>query len=655
MNRMRRARRATPLLGALALFGALVAFGCTRRPAVMPRAPVLSLRPGPSGTAQLRDSLAAAADDWFRWVWPWQRRSAAHRMPLTLDQKLHPVLRRWLVDSVNTRQDLLVTFVDTIPMPSLAGMDSLARRTGIDLLRLRRNRAFRRDTLGYGALFGIEPLERFWITQTLLLRVPMQHLAAMASRPEVIYVRPRFAGEKPPTAGPNDVPGDDAAVARDQLGLGTYELLSLVPLVQFSPRPPLVRIALIDTGLRRNHEAFANPLGEIRCGDCITGGVDCHTEPGITANQDASPDGHGTSTADLLSGRFDDRHAGLAQMKLDSYRVYAERPSGPEVDPVATKRAFEAAIADGSGGPDVADRVILAEVATSEESWSDLAREADHAYDLGHQVLAAIGNTSDVPRVGAPANARKVIGVGGYLISTGRTFAGEALGPTRPDLRIKPDLQAPTNLEAAGNLSPDDFQTYTGTSGAVPSAGAMAALSAGLWRNFGKVLEPGLLNVLMILAGQKSYPFDNTPVSLTSADHPHGVGHIVGAAPFGTGGGSVFLLENETREIPLDWAHDPPTRIDAAIWWADSLADAPGELIHMHSRVEIAIVRSSDGAVLATSNHPTSVFQRCSAPGSDPGEWKLRITTHEMREQRTPEGSLVHGQKIYWAVQLVGP
>jgi len=205
----------------------------------------------------------------------------------------------------------------------------------------------------------------------------------------------------------------------------------------------------------------------------------------------------------------------------------------------------------------------------------------------------------------------------------------------------------------------DAFSFLAELDGEPVGAGGMnvhagVALMAGAWASFGLDLEPGQLNALLVLGGQKTFPFDNVPVTTTSADHPHGAGHLRMPDLDGLGSGGVFLMQGETRELIVGRSREPISRINVALWWADSLADQSGGIVHMHSRVDVAIIDPA-GVVQSSSTEAKSVFQRCSATNITPGAWRMRITAHEMREQPLPGGGTVLGQKIYWANGLSGP
>ena len=84
---------------------------------------------------------------------------------------LHPLLRDWLATRRPTESArLIVTF-----QPGTAPSDA-------DL-------AARNDA---------RVLERFWISNSALVELPIGAIAALAARPDVAYVQPEEGGERPP-------------------------------------------------------------------------------------------------------------------------------------------------------------------------------------------------------------------------------------------------------------------------------------------------------------------------------------------------------------------------------------------------------------------------------------------------------------------------
>ncbi|HKE99432.1 MAG TPA: S8 family serine peptidase [Actinomycetes bacterium] len=111
--------------------------------------------------------------------------------------------------------------------------------------------------------------------------------------------------------------------------------------------------------------------------------------------------------------------------------------------------------------------VPVAEPAAAEPQPTDPVPPNDG--DAGNDV-------ADARALGAPAVARKVIGVGAVDVKTFAKYDKQSSGPTG-DGRVKPDIVASTNVETASNASDTALTSYGGTSAAVTlAAGTAAAL-----------------------------------------------------------------------------------------------------------------------------------------------------------------------------------
>lgn len=649
-------------LGPVALLP-LALIGCSRRLPVTPLDSVHHIAIRQLAVTARDQRTVAANDARLRFVWPWQQRSTATAVRMTIDDKIHPLLRRWAVDSAGREIEMLVTFRDKLPAPGFPRLDpTLPRTDSVNVKRLQQAQAaiatiqmlraprFAADTAGFRVAFDAAILETFWVTQTIRIRARAGKALAIARRPSVTYVRPRFADEGPPSGPPNTDPSDDIGQGLWLTGVSAAWLPWMTS--------PAAMIGVLDTGASPNWAALG-PHGTSLCSNCVNGGADCRSWANAAGNAwlvepdslDACADGHGTSTASILSGRdvLPTRSQGVTRMPLENFKVYVPGSGtcGLVVDAAAAKRGFQAARAR-------LDPMIVAEIAASDPSWGDLATQADASYDAGVMVIAANGNGGQVVgTVTAPANSRKAIGVGAYVVTTLKTSTSEGLGPTSPDNRIKPDVQAPTSTEAAAK-GEGLFHTYSGTSGATPFAAGAGMLLHNLIAAPGGV-DPGQVYALMILSGQKTYPFDNTAVTTTSLDHEHGAGHLRLPGNGDLYYGEVFLHANETHPVTIDASAAGSDRLDAALWWADSLATSSGTVTHLHSTVELQIF-DFGGNLLATSYDASSVFQRASvSTGFTPGTYVLGISGHQMRTQIGPSGTAVQGQIVYWAVYVHQP
>ncbi|MDP8241253.1 MAG: S8/S53 family peptidase [Candidatus Hatepunaea meridiana] len=118
--------------------------------------------------------------------------------------------------------------------------------------------------------------------------------------------------------------------------------------------------------------------------------------------------------------------------------------------------------------------------------WEDMdgrtavtTRAADSAAAAGIVIVNSMGNTglSDYPdsKMGAPADARMVISVGGVR-SNGEYWAVSSQGPTY-DRRIKPDVVARgASVYTASNLNDTAYFSHSGTSFSCPIIAGIAAL-----------------------------------------------------------------------------------------------------------------------------------------------------------------------------------
>lgn len=553
--------------------------------------------------------------------------------PATRDDKIHPVLREWLRDRTGLSPTQVVTvviaFTEDLQIPRFpqAPGDPAAQACA-DALVAEIERV--RDS-DYAALAGVltamgdvtmvdtDPSDDdvdfgFWLNRAVVVRVPLGLVGAIADRSNVVYVQPDNAHETPPRPLPAALPQTDLNLlprAVELVGAHTYAGF----------RQPGT-IAVFDTGVRFDHGSFDGTDMGIGY-DCVAGSAKCTAIPGPGGfNPEDTCWDHGTGSAHILAGKD-----GLTDMRLNSMRIYSTAIDGnvciDEAGLAGAEKAFQAAIQAQA-------HVILVEAQDSGSDVSLLSLAADSAFDAGRPVIAPVGNVDALFNLdtAAPANAHKVIGVGGFDVAAAAKspIQEQRLGPA-PDGRVKPDLLAPTNVRVASIEAADATRLYEGTSGAAPFGAGAAAL---VWNRLGGTgTDPGLVYAHMILAGQ--VPRD---VDVDGFRRDTGAGPLLLPQAGRLWDGKVALSQAKSVvDIPLAVV-DTPATLDAAIWW-DEVPRVP------HVPVDLAVI-APDGKVLVESTAELSVFQRVGASiaSGSAGTWTIRI-----------RGSNVdaNGQIVYWA------
>lgn len=516
--------------------------------------------------------------------------------------KLHPALAAALAQpATNTRHKVIVTFQDDMTVPRMPNPDQTQPRSAEVNVRAKAKadalvagvKAQRRP--GYQAIgsqlarLDIRTLDTYWLIKGIVADAPLSSLPALVGRDDVLSVEPVATDTPPPVdADPDNDPVD----ARAHMRTDPYFNLGLTS----------GWIGLLDTGVRNTHTLFNSPT-HLDFQEDLTGG----------GNPDDDCWNHGTASAAILTGNSNlgFNHRGVTAITVDSFKIYPAGCGGLDIS--AAIAGFERAV-------NVLDRVIVSETQPGGTETSALSVAADAAYDAGAVVIAANGNFGPNPStVAVPAVAQKALGIGAVDVKTLATPSYQGRGPA-PDGRIKPDVQAPTNVETASSASTTATQVFTGTSCATPHAAGAAALARNFLRGSAFDIDPGQVYAYMIANGTVAYPFNNT----TGA----------GLVKLGVNGyfwrSSASVGNLQTIEIPISVAATN-NRMNVALWWPEQPAT--------HNDVDLSIIDPS-GVVRASSVSIPSVFERVSVAGPlAAGTWRIRIHGYSV-----PGGS----QLVHW-------
>jgi serine protease AprX len=535
----------------------------------------------------------------------------AEQSPSDPRLRISPFLRRDVERDPGALIEVLITFRETVRIPTLPrdladepsasplNRANRMRREQIvnDVLRQRELINAPRQT-ALASRYGVELLEVFWLTDVWRARMPASAVDALGRERDVQHVESASSQTPPPAT---------ALQGRQRMQSDWLAYSPNMTIYPFSS----VKIAILDTGVRSTHVMFNNPSNIGIWRDCVNGtSANCASGSNLNPGEDAGID-HGTKTAGIISGNAarGESYRGFSRCTVDSYKIY----SSGALHPLAAVRAFSAATAEGAW-------VIAAEMQSQETFTGAIAAAADAATDSGAVVVAATGNNTQVMQLGSPANAHKVLGVGGEYALTGGTITEQLSGPTT-DGRIKPDIQAVSYMDTASSNSNTALGTHSGTSGATAAAAAAAGLLAKWWCDaptqcgIGTLPSPrgGFTYAAMIAYGSEPYPFNST----------RGAGALRLMQSYGWERfGYVTVQNGQTIDVLQNiYARTGyvPNNFDVALWWPETANQT-------HSRVDLRLLDPS-GVERASSLHSTSVFQRVTVPGSIAyGNWKVRIT-----------------------------
>jgi hypothetical protein len=517
----------------------------------------------------------------------------APKPAIKLDPRLAAMANE--MTTASGRQRVIVTFKEDRKIPRFPDLDpALPRTAPVNVQAQTRSDAIVNDLTaqrqaGYQALssdlarMDVRTLDTYWLIKGMVVDAPVSALAALAQRSDVSYIGPVETETRPPDADPFN----DESFAR--LLMKTDGYFNLGQTSGF--------VGILDTGVRATHTLFNNPSKPWIREDL--------TNP-ASPNPDDDCWNHGTSTAAILTGNGNLGNAfrGVTGITVDSFKVYPANCGGLNTD--AAVKGFQRAV-------QVGDRVIVAEMQGLENENGRLAMAADGAFDAGAVVIAANGNQGPNPgTVNSPAVAEKVLGIGSVDVETGATPTSQSLGPA-PDGRIKPDLQAPTNVETASNASDTATQVFTGTSGATPHAAGAAALIRNYLRGGNADIDPGAVYAFLLAAGN-SFSGSATvpPINNTS-----GAGVIrLPVAPATWQSSANSVSNGQSLSLPISFSRNFD-QLNVAIWWA--------EQPDPHNDVDLTVI-DPNGVVRGSSLSSAGVFERVNIVGPVvAGNWTVQV------------------------------
>jgi hypothetical protein len=494
--------------------------------------------------------------------------------------------------------EVVVTFKETIDLPRFPGLrdqsrDSIENRDVLyrngELVKLiDEARAPEHDAHAaeLEAHFGARVKERFWLTNGMVIEIPLSQLRALEQHPDVQYVEPAEKPFPPPAGTMLDVRTAENSDTLFGIG-GGY-------------------VALLDTGIRRTHVALKHctASGEKWCWslalDCVNG-----QNNSCTSGSNLNPEDrceHGTGSAGQIISRMAEPNRGMVQVVVDSMKVYT---SICGLSTAAAQRGFAAAAHWG-------DNVVVAEMQDrSGGSSGAISQAADNAFAANRMVIAAAGNYGpNAGTVTAPGNAAKVLAVGAVDTLSRELYPQSGRGPY--DGRTKPDLVGLTNVMAPSSTSNTAMFEFGGTSAATPN---VAALATQVWNVLNRP-SPGIVYAAMLAIGNNvGGPGDNT----FGAGLPRwpGNGRMIA---------SSVPVAGSTVEVTINLPSAAKT-VNVATWWPEAPTG--------HKHISLFVV-NPQGIVVASSESSTSVFQKAWVSGSIPtGNWKLRLVPVNPSNTRT--------------------
>jgi hypothetical protein len=493
---------------------------------------------------------------------------------------------------------------ESLPRDAPANVAKLAeRQAAFEAMAAPRREALRRvsDRIRKS---GGEVLGEHVLGSTVTARLPAALVDTLSAASDIKEIASSEA-EPPPADGSS---ANDTIQARAKVGAD--------PFVSAGYNGNSGWIGLLDTGVRSSHVMLTVPSPISLESDCYRGGSTCRdgSQPGYSTTDTY---GHGTSSAAIISGTVNlggNWRGVTAQQNIDSWKI--SQDSGGTDSP-SVQRAYNQVVL-------WSEWAIVATIQVDETPSGGISTGANSLFDMGVAVFASNGNFSS-STTRAPANATKVLGIGGYDLVSGTNYAGS--GGT-PDGRHKPDLRTPTGVETASaktvsGAACDSCQfVYGGTSCAAPMAAGTASLLRSYFLNNGLAHGPGHIYAGMIAFGNES-PNDTNGSGRTKLAGPSCSRYSIG---------QVTLTNGQIAYVPVTVGAGE-SNLKAAIWWPTSNGS--------HTDIDLRAENPS-GGIMAFSQGIPSVFERVQVDGAlQTGTWQIRIKGFNI-----PFGS----QTVYYVV-----
>jgi len=306
----------------------------------------------------------------------------------------------------------------------------------------------------------------------------------------------------PSTSAPAPQPSFSTDAAADYgVALNQLAMLNVPAAHSAGYRGRGILIGVQDTGFDNlNHNC-------LRFMDVIAAYDFLNNDANVGDQGDLGSGSHGTRTLSIIAGLDSGAYCGVAP---DAQFVLTKTENSSSESPVEEDYWIAGLWFHDSLGVDVLSSSL------SYREWYDYpafdgetaptTRAADSAFAAGMVIVNSMGNTGGFayPRnkLGAPADARGVISVGGVLRDSTR-WSSSSQGPTY-DGRIKPDLVAlSSGVYSASSSNDTDYFARSGTSFACPLVAGVAALVIQANPN---LTSSEVMDILHVTASQSDNP-----------------------------------------------------------------------------------------------------------------------------------------------------